>query len=279
MTPTEQTRTWESAEAADVWRQGTARREQTVGAATEQMLDAVGLKPGMRVLDIAAGTGDQSLLAARRVGPTGSVLATDISASMLDVAAEAARDAGLANIETQASDAASLELPVDSFDAAISRFGLMFMPDLHDVLIRIRRALKPGARFAALVWATEARNPWMGIPLSVVRDMDRMPAPLPSLARTTSLGEPDMLAHAFSVAGFREVRTSEIDTPRRFASIEEAASAVRMTSPAHSELLRDLNETERKRVYVQVERRLGSYVQADGSCVVPGEAILGVGAK
>jgi SAM-dependent methyltransferase len=271
------TRTWESVEAVEAWQQGAAHRAQTVGAATDRMLDAAELRPGMRVLDLAAGTGDQSLLAAQRVGPTGSVLATDISASMLSAAAKAAQAAGLGNVETQASDATTLELPEAAFDAAISRFGLMFMPELQQVLSRVRRALKPGARFAALVWSTEERNPWMGTPLGVAREMGRLPSPPPSLARAISLGEPGKLERAFRDAGFRDVQTSTAATPREFASVEEALSAMRNTSPARSELLRDMNDAERKHFEAEVEQRLSTFVQADGRLVVPGEAILGVG--
>ena len=84
---------------------------------------------GMRVLDIAAGTGETTLLAAKRVGPGGSVVAVDISASMLAIAAGAARDAGLDNVETQVQDITQLDLASATFDAAISRLGLMFLPD------------------------------------------------------------------------------------------------------------------------------------------------------
>src|SRR5260370_42639016 len=107
---TEPVRTWASAEAADVWRQGAARRAQTLAIATERMLDAAALAPGMRVLDVAAGTGDQSVLAAGIVGPNGSILATDISASMLEAASQVAREAGLDNIETSVADASALDL-------------------------------------------------------------------------------------------------------------------------------------------------------------------------
>src|SRR5207248_7184917 len=109
----------------------------------------------------------------------------------------AAGEAGLSNIDTYVADASALDLPADSFDAAISRFGLMFVPDLAAALGRIYHALKPGARFAALVWSTEDRNPYIGLQLKLVREMGRMPAPLPSLARTVSLSEPGRLADAF----------------------------------------------------------------------------------
>src|SRR5207302_4388373 len=100
--------TWSSAEAAQVWRQGAARRAQTLAAATDAMLQAARLAPGMRVLDIAAGTGDQSVLAAQIVRPGGLILATDISASMLAAAEETAREAGLDNVQTQVADASAL---------------------------------------------------------------------------------------------------------------------------------------------------------------------------
>jgi SAM-dependent methyltransferase len=271
-------RTWESAEAVQAWQQGAAQRARTVGEATERMLDAVGLKEGMRVLDIAAGTGDQSLLAAQRVGPSGSVFATDISASMLAIADQAARDAGLRNIETLAADATTLQLSDESFDAAICRFGLMFMPDVQEVLTRVRSALKPSARLAALVWSTEERNPWMATPLGIVREMGRLPSPPPSIARATSLSAPGQLESELTKAGFHDVHTSMVATPREFDSLDDAVRAMRTTSPGQRELLRDMNDAEREQFQAEVERRLSAFF--DGTrCVVPGEAILGVGTK
>ncbi len=118
------------------------------------------------------------------------MLATDISASMLEAAAQAAGEAGLDNIVTHVADASALDLPSDSFDGAICRFGLMFMPDLSAALAHVHRVLKSRARFAALVWSTEDKNPYIGLQLKLVRDMDRMPSPPPSLARTVALSDP-----------------------------------------------------------------------------------------
>lgn len=120
---------WGFLEAAEAWRRDAASRAGLLGAVTEAMLDLADLRPGYRVLDLAAGTGDQAPVAARRVGPTGAVLATDIAASMLAAAAEAAREARLANVTTRVMDAQ--DLAPASFDAVISRFGLMFLPDLQ----------------------------------------------------------------------------------------------------------------------------------------------------
>src|SRR5438094_1936721 len=279
MTTADTGRTWGSPEAAEVWRQGAARRAQTLAAATERMLDAAGLAPGMRVLDIAAGTGDQTILAAQRIGASGSLLATDISASMLDAAAQAARDAGLSNVETHVADASVLDVPADSFDAGICRFGLMFVPDLHPALARIYRALKPGARFAALVWSSKEANPYIGLQIDLVNEMDRMPSPPPTIARTVSLSAPGVLHQAFEAAGLREVSVSPVDTPRVFGSPEEAVTAMHTSSPAQGELRRAMSEAESAYYSAELARRVQAFVQPDGSCLLPGEALLAVGTK
>jgi SAM-dependent methyltransferase len=276
---TEPVRTWASAEAAEVWKRGAARRARTVAAATEKMFEAARLRPGMRVLDLAAGTGDQTLLAAQIVGPAGSVLATDISPSMLAVAAESAREAGLSNIETLVADASSMDLPDEQFDAAICRFGLMFLPDVHAALRRVHRALTPGARLAALVWSTEDRNPYMGLQVQVVREMGRLPSPPPSIVRTVVLGGPRSLESALVAAGFREIGVTAVPTPRDFASVDEAFDAMRSSSPTQGELTRAMTDQERETYAAELKRRLAAYVQPDGRLILPGEALLGSGTK
>ncbi len=116
---------WGNKESADWWSAGQAARQQIYGAATEMMLDLAGIHAGSRVLDVAAGTGESTLMTARRVGPKGHVLAADVSASMLNVASEAARQAGLTNVETRVMNAENIELDSDSFDAVICRIALM----------------------------------------------------------------------------------------------------------------------------------------------------------
>src|SRR5262249_38708708 len=120
--------TWGSREAAAEWRRGAAARLQAVGPAPEVMRALAGVAGGGGVLDVGAGAGDSGVAAARRVGPAGRVLATDVSASMLEVAAELARQAGLANVDTRVVDAQRLDLAPDSFDAAVSRSLLILIP-------------------------------------------------------------------------------------------------------------------------------------------------------
>ena len=101
---------YESCEAAAAWQRSGAARAQLLGPLTERMLDLAGVSLGHRVLDVGAGTGEQTLAAARRVGPSGAVLATDIATEMLALAAEAAAQAGFRNVETRLRDARNLDL-------------------------------------------------------------------------------------------------------------------------------------------------------------------------
>src|SRR4029453_10196540 len=100
-------------------------------------------------------------------GPTGAVLATDIAAQMLALAAEAAAQAGLRNVETRVLDARDLDLEPESFDAAISRLALMLLPERAQALTSIHRALKPGKKFVALVLATPDECPFVAAPMGI----------------------------------------------------------------------------------------------------------------
>jgi SAM-dependent methyltransferase len=120
--------TYISSERADVWHRGKARREETTGAATEMMIDLANIRVGDRVLEVAAGTGDLSMMVAKRVGPNGHVLATDISVSMLNRAAQAAREAGLTNVETRVMNSENLELDAKLVRCGPMSYGLDVVP-------------------------------------------------------------------------------------------------------------------------------------------------------
>src|SRR5712692_2323040 len=144
--------------AAEAWNRWESFIDQWLGAAMEIMLDLADVHAGSRVLDVVAGAGGQTLAAAKRVGPSGSVLATDISSNILDFAASNARAAGLSNVETRVLDGEDLEVASESFDAVISRVGLIYFPDQQKALGGMRRALKPGGRVAAIVYTTAENN-------------------------------------------------------------------------------------------------------------------------
>lgn len=276
---TQPVQTWASAEAVEQWRQGAERRSRYLGDATEQMFAAAGVRPGAHVLDLAAGSGDTTLMIAQRIGPTGSVLAVDISGSMLAAAEQGAREAGLGNVSTLVADLAELAVEPDSFDVAVCRLGLMFLPTPEIGLQRIRAALKPGGRLAALVWSSEERNPYMGIVIGIVREMRRLPTPQPTILRALSLSAPDRLEQAFVAGGFSDVSVRGVPIARDYESVAETLDLLRTGSSAQQELLRDLSESECMEVWSEAERRLQAFARPDGGVSVPGEALLAVGTK
>ena len=269
--------TWGPREAAAEWRRGAAARLQAFGPATETMLDLVKLARGSRVLDVGAGAGDSTLVAAQRVGSRGRVLATDVSASMLEVAAELARQAGLNNVDTRVADAQRLDLDPDSFDAAISRNCLMLIPDYQQALTSIRRVLKPGSRFAAIVFSTPNRCPYFSLPHAIVFRTGRFTSPAPERFGEFRLGAPGVLEDAFGTAGFREISVHTVLTRQRFPSLAEAMQYARGPLPLR-ELMARLGRTEQEQAWAEIERALAQFVGPQGYDS-PCELLIGVGTK
>ena len=267
-----------SCEAAEGWRRGAADRARYLGPATETMLDMANISIGSRVLDVAAGTGEQSLMAARRVGPSGSVLATDIAGKMLKIAAEAAHQAGLSNFTTQVMDAQQLDVEPESFDAAISRLGLMFVPDLQGALAGIRRALKPGGKLAAIVVSSAGRNRYLALPLEIGCRHGRRPASALDGIGVFSLGSPAVLEAALMRAGFANVAVQAVPIRRRFASRAEAVQDKRNSCPEVGDLMADLSDAEREIAWAEIEQAIGQFEGPDGVDVV-GEILIGAGTK
>ena len=149
-------------DSAEGWRRWWPAFERAAQLVNDKLVALAQVRAGSRVLDIATGSGEPALTAARVCGTSGRVVAVDLSAGMLAIARERIDAARLANVELVESDAASLAFDSHSFDAALCRWGLMFMPDLDGVLRGLHRVLKPGARFATAVWSSGsgcARSP------------------------------------------------------------------------------------------------------------------------
>ncbi len=137
------------------------------------------LRAGMRVLDLGSGTGYPALLAGEVVGAEGSVVGIDLAESMLAVATRKARAMGMKHVTFRTGDATALPFNAASFDAVISRFCLMFLPEIPTALKEMARVLKPGGYIAAAVWSTPDKNPFMRIPMDVIKTLITLPPPDP----------------------------------------------------------------------------------------------------
>jgi SAM-dependent methyltransferase len=250
--------------AAEPWHRWGPTLETWLGEATEAMLDVARVTAGARVLDIAAGAGGQTLSAARRVGPDGAVLATDIAPAILAYAERAAHEAGLRNVAVQAVDAEALDVEASSFDAAICRLGLMFLPSLAVALADVRRALRPGGRLGAIVFSTPERNGFFSVPLGIVRRRAGLGPPVPGQPGPFSLGAPGTLAEALDAAGFGAVEVRPVDAPLRMASAADCLRLEQESFGALHQMLAGLDETGRVEAWAEVGAALAQYEGDDG---------------
>lgn len=265
-------------DAAEAWHRWGPTLSAWLGPATELMLNMAGITAGSRVLDVAAGAGEQTISAARRVGPSGSVLATDIAPKILGYAEAAVRQAGLTNVETQVMDGENLALEAGAFDAVICRVGLIYFPDQHRALTGIHRVLKPGGSIAAIVYSTPENNRFFSIPVAIIRRRAQLPPPLPGQPGPFSLGGPGVLEEAFRAAGFQEVETRRVAAPLRLPTAAECVRFERESFGALHQVLAGLDEAEREATWQEIARELGQYEGAAGF-EGPCELLVCVGVK
>jgi SAM-dependent methyltransferase len=268
---------WQDAAAA--WDRWGEVLERWLGPATEAMLDMAGIREGSRVLDVAAGTGGQSLSAARRAGPSGSVLATDISPNLLEFARRRAREAGLGNVETAVLDGERLDVPEASFDAVISRVGFIYFPDRQAALRGMWRALKPGGRLAGIVYSTAQANEFFSVPVSIIRRRAELPPPAPGQPGPFSFGEPGVIEDAYARAGFSSVEVRRMAAPLRLASTAECLRFEQESFGALHQMLAGLSDEGRADAWAEIEQALGRFEGPGGGFEGPCELIIAAGTR
>jgi SAM-dependent methyltransferase len=220
---------WNS--AATGWRRWSELIDEAASGISERLVELAGVEPGSRVLDVAAGYGEPSLTAARAAGPEGVVLATDISAEMIAFGRERAAAAGFGNIEFVQSDAASLDFPQASFDAALSRWGLIFEPDAEAAAARIRGFLEPDGRMAISSWGSPDRVPFLGIPMRTAMQRLKVPPPPPGTPGPLSRPTQQALGGLLEAASFSNVEVEETEVTFQWQSPEEFTSFIREIAP------------------------------------------------
>ncbi len=270
------THAWDK--AAQGWDSNAALIRMWLADATVAMMDAAGIREGARVLDIAAGAGDQTLDIARRVGPGGHVLATDISPRIIALAQTNVRQAGMSQVKTQVADAQtlaeSLGLAGSNFDAAVCRLGLMFCTRPLDALTGARQALKPGGRLAALVFSQPHHNPCLAIMMSTALRAAGLHSGSPYKPGTLmSLGEAGLLAHLLHEAGFADISVTPLAAPFRAPTVRDYVDFVRTSGSPIMEILASLPPAAQDNVWREIEAQLDAFTTTAG-WVGPNELLL-----
>lgn len=270
-----QRRDWDQAAAG--WRAWWQHLEGMLGPAGHRLVELTGVSTGQRVLDVATGIGEPAISAAKMVGPEGRVVGIDIAPEMLEIAAERARALGLDNVEFRVMDAEALDFPESSFEVALCRFGLMFLPDVSAALQGMRRVLAAGGRFGATVWGPPERVPMTRATLGAVARVLELPPPAPGTAGVFALADPQRLEQLVRGAGFTDVATEWLPLPATFESLEEYLRFVQDVGAPIKNLLAERDAETRQRVWEAVAEAARQFVGADGRLEVSGDSLLVTG--
>jgi ubiquinone/menaquinone biosynthesis C-methylase UbiE len=235
--------------------------------AQDCLLTLAEVTPGERVLDIACGTGLVTFRAADAAGPSGHVVATDISDRMVEAArAEAARR-GLEHIDFARMDAEALDLPDGQFDVALCALGLMYVPEPLLALREMRRALAPGGRAVAAVWGARRNCGWADIFPIVERRVASDVCPM-----FFQMGTGDQLAQTFRLAGLDRVRVERISSTLNYHDDEQALGAAFVGGPVAMAYSR-FDETMRTAAHAEYLQSIAAFRRGSGSAV-PGEFVI-----
>ena len=263
--------------AAGGWRKWSPLIDEDTAIVSKRLVELARIESGHRVLDVAAGYGEPSLTAAKQVGPDGEVVATDIAADMIAFGRERAAAAGLENVRFVETDAASLDFPEGSFDAALSRWGIIFEPEPEATASRIRGFLKPGARMAISSWGPIERVPMFGLTFgTIVKHLQISPPPPGSpgpLARPTR----ETISALLEGGGFSNVQVDEIDVDFHYSSPDEFIACLRDIAPPITALLSQFPQDVQDDAWNVMTDATRETAGGDGPFSLSNQVLLAVG--
>jgi ubiquinone/menaquinone biosynthesis C-methylase UbiE len=237
------------------------------------MVENADLQPGQRVLELAAGPGDTGFLAAELIEPGGTLVCSDASEAMLDVARERAHAFGVENVEFAVLQLEWIDLPAASVDATLCRWGVMLCVDPPAALKEIRRVLRPGGRVALAVWDLPELNPWMTMPGKALIDLELTAPPEPGEPGPFALSAPGQLAGLLDQAGFAEVVVDAVEIERTYESVDEYIGETRDLSMMFSDVYGTLDDGQRVEVVAKVSSLAEPYASG-GALTLPGRSLV-----
>lgn len=234
------------------------------------MVDRLDPQPGQTVLELAAGTGDTGFLAARRVGDEGKVICSDFVAGMVEGARDRGAGYGIDNVDYRVIDAESIDLPDDSVDGVLCRWGYMLMPHPDRALRETRRVLRPGGRLSFSVWAAPEMNPWATIVGATLMQMGRPPASDPfGPGGVFSMADPDKVRTMVAEAGFTGADVREVGMTWRFADFDAIWTFLTEVAGAVAVMIHALQAEDRDAFRGALREAVADF-EVDGGYAIPG---------
>jgi SAM-dependent methyltransferase len=265
---------WER--AAPGWGKRAERVRDMGMAVSLWLIDHLDLQPGERLLELAAGPGDTGFLAAELIQPGGTLICSDATDAMLDVARDRAQRLGVDNVEFRRLELEWIDLDTASVDAVLCRWGVMLVPDPEAALREIRRVVRPGGRVALAVWDAADANPWATIPGRALVELGHVDPPDPSAPGMFALAAPGRLQELLEAAGFTEVTVEPVTLDRSYERFDDYLEETLDLSLAFSEPWGDMDGDERGRVVARMTELVEPFRQAEGELVLPGRSLAAV---
>ncbi len=257
-------RSWDATSAAS-WDKWFHIIEAGAQGLSDRMVELAAIGPGARVLDVASGLGEPAVAAAQRAGPSGSVLATDLSADMLGYGRKRAEKLGLDNIEFRQMDAQALEVPEAAFDAVLCRWGVMFLPDLDGALAGFRRCLKPGGHLVAAIWGPAERAPGIGLGARVVHAHLGLAPPEEGAGTPFAFSEVAAFEHRVAAAGFDDLHGEWFNVPFNFENAEQFTLFRRERSKPLRERIAGFPEERREAAWAALTEATRAFETPEGT--------------
>ena len=265
--------------AAPGWQKWWKTIETATQEVSKRLVELAEIKPGSKVLDIATGMGEPALTAAKQVGNTGHILAIDISPQMLSFAKERAISLGLQEVvEFKEGDAETIDLPSSTFDAALCRWGLMFLPNPKAGLSNIYGSLVKGGHFATAVWASPEKVPFISVPMNIV--LQETNSPPPRTLGPFSMSDQNNLKKFFEESGFIHTAIERIKVISDFESSDDfAAFTIDHGGPALQKVLAGETNERKQQIEKAISKGSEKYADSTGKVRFENEAIVIVGRK
>jgi len=269
-----QRQSWNS--VAVGWQEWWQTFEKDAQRLSDRLVELAKISSSSKVLDIATGIGEPAITAAKKISNNiaGHVLATDIAPQMLSIAKQRAASLDLQEIiEFKEGDAETIDLPTLKFDAALCRWGLMYLPDLEAGLSNIYRSLVDGGSLAAAVWASPDKVPFLSVVMSTVLKETQKPPPPSGIPGPFSLADQSITETALSNTGFKEIAVERTNVIFTYSSPEEYTRFHQaILAPAHA-LLADQSPKRKEEIWNAVTEAVKKYGDSTGSVKLSNEVI------